>query len=102
VVGDQRFAGFLMRLSPVQRHWAVTCIPAAELFDPEDARHALQLLRRDFPRTYRLYIQHEARTRPNRAVQRTAGRSAFHFRVASNLSQQPRALSPAVADLVSR
>jgi hypothetical protein len=38
----------------------------------------------------------------NQAVQRTAGRSAFQLRVASNFTQQPRALSPAVADLLSR
>ncbi len=38
----------------------------------------------------------------NQAVQRTTGRSALQLRAASNLSQQPRALSPAVADLVPR
>jgi hypothetical protein len=38
----------------------------------------------------------------NQAVQRTAGRSAFQLFVASNLSEQPRTLSPAVADLGSR
>ena len=44
----------------------------------------------------------ESRTAPNQAVQRTAGRSAFQLRVASNVSQQQRALLSAVADLVSR
>lgn len=40
--------------------------------------------------------------RPHQAAQLTAGRSAFPLSVASNLSEQPRALSPAVAGLVSR
>ena len=39
-------------------------------------------------------------TRPDQAVQRTAGHSLDQLRVASSLSQQPRAHSPAVADLV--
>jgi hypothetical protein len=38
----------------------------------------------------------------NQAMQRTAGRSASPLCVASNVSSQPRTLSPAVADLVSR
>jgi hypothetical protein len=38
----------------------------------------------------------------NQAMQRTAGRSAFPLTVTSTSYQQPRALSPAVADLVSR
>jgi hypothetical protein len=38
----------------------------------------------------------------NQPVQRTAGRSAFQLGVASKFGEQPRALSPAVADLVSR
>jgi len=40
--------------------------------------------------------------RPNQAMQRTAGRFAFPLSMTSTLNQQPRALSPAVADLVSR
>lgn len=44
----------------------------------------------------------QSTNRPNQAVQRTAGRYAFQFGVATNLREQPRALSPAVADLVSR
>jgi hypothetical protein len=40
--------------------------------------------------------------RPNQAVQRTAGRSPFQLRVPTNFNEQPRAPSPAVADLVSR
>jgi hypothetical protein len=47
-------------------------------------------------------LQQLTQMRPNQAVQRTAGRSAFQLRVATNFSQQPRALSPAVADFVSR
>ena len=38
----------------------------------------------------------------NHAIQRTAGRSALQLGITGNLSQQPRALSPAVADLGSR
>jgi hypothetical protein len=34
--------------------------------------------------------------------QRTTGRSVFQLRVTGNLIRQPRTLSPAVADLVSR
>ncbi len=41
-------------------------------------------------------------TTPIQAVQRTVVRSAFELRVASKFSEQPRAASPAVADLVSR
>ena len=40
--------------------------------------------------------------RPNHAMQRTAGRSAFPLSVISIFNLQPRALSPAVADLGSR
>jgi membrane protease YdiL (CAAX protease family) len=44
-----------------------------------------------------------ARTeRPNQAMQRTAGRSAFPLSMTSTFNPQPRALSPAVADLGSR
>jgi hypothetical protein len=42
------------------------------------------------------------RQRPNQAMQRTAGRSAFPLPMASTLNQQQRSPSPAVADLVSR
>jgi hypothetical protein len=38
----------------------------------------------------------------NQAMQRTAPRSVFPFRVATTSISQPRALSGAVADLVSR
>ncbi|MGI9087113.1 MAG: hypothetical protein ACR2HH_05130 [Chthoniobacterales bacterium] len=38
----------------------------------------------------------------NHAMQRTAGRSAFPLSMISTFNLQPRALSPAVADLVSR
>jgi len=40
--------------------------------------------------------------RPNQAMQRTAGRSAFQLSMTSTFNPQPRSLSPAVADLVSR
>jgi hypothetical protein len=40
--------------------------------------------------------------RPNQAMQRTAGRSAFSLSMTSTFNQQRRASSPAVADLVSR
>jgi hypothetical protein len=40
--------------------------------------------------------------RPNRAMQRTAGRSAFKLSTTSTFNQQPYAPSPAVADLGSR
>jgi hypothetical protein len=40
--------------------------------------------------------------RPNQAMQRTAGRSAFSLQMTSTFNQQPHAPSPAVADLVSR
>jgi hypothetical protein len=43
-----------------------------------------------------------ARKRPNQAMQRTAGRSAFTLSMTSVFNRQPRAPSPAVADLVSR
>jgi hypothetical protein len=39
---------------------------------------------------------------PNQAIQRTAGRSAFSLSMTSPFNLQRRALSPAVADLVSR
>jgi len=41
-------------------------------------------------------------TRPNQAMQRTAGRSAFPLLTTSTFNLQRRAPSPAVADLVSR
>jgi hypothetical protein len=41
-------------------------------------------------------------TRPNQAMQRTAGRSAFQLSMTSPFNLQPHAPSPAVADLVSR
>jgi hypothetical protein len=37
---------------------------------------------------------------PNQAVQRTAGRSAFQLGAGKKFSEQPRALSPAVAELI--
>jgi hypothetical protein len=37
-----------------------------------------------------------------KAMQRTTGRSAFELSMTSTFNQQPRALSPAVADLMSR
>ena len=40
--------------------------------------------------------------RPNQAMQRTAGRSAFSSSMTSSFNPQPHAPSPAVADLVSR
>ena len=40
--------------------------------------------------------------RSNQAMQRTAGRSAFPLSMTSTFNLQPRAPSPAVADLVSR
>jgi hypothetical protein len=40
--------------------------------------------------------------RPNQAMQRTAGRSAFQLPMTSTLPEQPRSPSPAVADLGSR
>jgi hypothetical protein len=40
--------------------------------------------------------------RPNQAMQRTAGRSEFWLSMTSTFNLQPRALSPAVADLGSR
>jgi hypothetical protein len=43
-----------------------------------------------------------AKQRPNQAMQRTAGRSAFPPSMTSTFNQQRRALSPAVADLGSR
>jgi hypothetical protein len=39
---------------------------------------------------------------PNHALQRTAGRSAFLSLMTPTFNQERRALSPAVADLVSR
>ena len=39
---------------------------------------------------------------PNQAIQRTAGCAAFPLSMTSTFNQQPRALSPSVADLVSR
>ena len=39
---------------------------------------------------------------PNQAIQRTAGRAAFPLSMTSTFNLQRRALSPAVADLVSR
>jgi hypothetical protein len=44
----------------------------------------------------------KSRQRPNHAMQRTAGRSAFPLQMTSAFNLQPHALSPAVADLVSR
>ena len=44
----------------------------------------------------------QRRERPNQAMQRTALRSVFPLRVATTFSLRPRALSGAVADLVSR
>ena len=38
----------------------------------------------------------------NQAMQRTAGRPAFPLSMTSTFNQQPRAISPVVADLVSR
>ena len=46
-----------------------------------------------------VYIAEE---RPNQAMQRTAGRSALPLSMTSSFIQQPRSLSPAVADLGSR
>jgi hypothetical protein len=42
------------------------------------------------------------RSRPNQAMQRTVGRSAFPLSMTSTFNPQPHAPSPAVADLVSR
>jgi hypothetical protein len=39
---------------------------------------------------------------PNQAIQRTAGRAAFLLSMTSTFNLQPRALSPAIAGLVSR
>ena len=39
---------------------------------------------------------------PNQAIQRTAGRAAFPLSMTSTFNLQRRALSPAVAGLVSR
>ncbi len=40
--------------------------------------------------------------RPNQAIQRTAGRSAFPLSMTSTFNRQRCAPSPAVADLLSR
>jgi hypothetical protein len=47
-------------------------------------------------------IIHFTMTTPNQAMQRTAPRPAFPLSIARTLSLLPRALSRAVADLVSR
>ena len=44
----------------------------------------------------------ETAQKPNQAMQRTAGRSAFPLPMTSTFDLQPHAPSPAVADLVSR
>ena len=43
-----------------------------------------------------------SRNEPNQAMQRAAGRSAFSLSMTFTFYPQPHALSPAVADLVSR
>ena len=47
-------------------------------------------------------MQMKHNQRPNRAIQRTAGRSALSFSMPSTFDLKPQALSPAIADLVSR
>jgi hypothetical protein len=54
----------------------LTFIPAAEPFSYPDVRAGLHLLRREFPRTYRLYADDDARKRPNKeTMEPTAPRS---------------------------
>ncbi len=55
-------------------------------------------------RRYELYLHDhsEAAQTSNQAMQPTAGRARFELSMTSILNQQRRALSPAVADLVSR
>ena len=102
VVGDARFFSFAVRLSPKDRWWALTYIPVGEAFQYPDERRGLEFFAREFPKTYRLYIESDAQPRPNQAMQRTAGRSAFPLSMTSTINPQPRAPSPAVADLGSR
>jgi hypothetical protein len=52
--------------------------------------------------TGRFPLGEQPHERPNHAMQRTAPRSVFSLRVATTFSLQPRPLSGAVADLVSR
>ena len=77
VIGDARFFKFAMSLLPAEPHWALTYISVAEPFHYPDARRGLQFFQREFPKTYRLYIGGDTRTRLNPYAMRTAGRSAF-------------------------
>ena len=55
VLGDTRFADFVLSLRPEERHWALTYIPVSAAFFYPDPSRGLAFFRRQFPRTYELY-----------------------------------------------
>lgn len=61
VVGDARFADFVTGLASEDRHWALTYIPVSAPFFYPDPRGGMEFFRREFPRTYRLYADDDAR-----------------------------------------
>ena len=77
VIGDDRFFSLAMSLPPTERWWALTYLPDAEPFQYPDERRGRRFFESQFPKTYRLYVESDKRPRPNQAMQRTAGRTAF-------------------------
>jgi len=65
VIGDDCFSAFAASLSATERWWALIYIPDAEPFHYPDPRRGLQFFQREFPKTYRLYIESDRRPRPN-------------------------------------